>query len=103
VGALPAPGPEGAQGDVGLGAVGRDPGDRSPGVTGHLQVVNGPDAGQQQDGDLGATERGQGEYIPASWRLPDPDSKNLPRVGNLAASVGRGAFPGTRANGRDCG
>jgi hypothetical protein len=41
------------EGHVGLGAVGGDPGDRGAGIAGAAQVLDRPDPGQQQNGDLG--------------------------------------------------
>jgi hypothetical protein len=40
-------------GDVGLGAVGGDPGDRGACLVRPVQVVDGPEPGQHEDGDLG--------------------------------------------------
>jgi hypothetical protein len=41
------------EGHVGLGAVGGDPGDRGAGIAGATQVLDRPDPGQQENGDLG--------------------------------------------------
>ena len=45
--------PEVLDGDVGLGAVGRDAGDGRTGLPGAAQVVHGPDPGHEQHRDLG--------------------------------------------------
>ena len=51
--------------DVGLGAVGRDPGDRRADVAGMPQVLDRADAGQQQHRDLRllASSHGGGDQL----------------------------------------
>src|SRR5450755_1036633 len=59
--------------DVGLGAVRRDPRDRRADLAGVAQVLDGAEAGQEQDGDLGAARllhRGRDEIELINQREP---------------------------------